>query len=165
LPSGGNSIVDNDLTNALHLSPDVALSPPNIYTAWVDNRTPGDGFDIFANTIKYRQTGVQEEEATRPVTFDLGQNYPNPFNPTTTISFSLKVQGSTFKGPLRTTLTIYNIRGERVKTLVDENRLPGNYKVIWEGKNDAGKKVASGVYFYRLKVGDNSISKRMVLLR
>jgi len=165
LPSGGNSIVDNDLTNALHFSPDVALSPPNIYTAWVDNRTPGDGFDIFANTIRYRQTSVQEEEATRPVTFDLGQNYPNPFNPTTTISFSLKVQGSTFKGPLRTTLTIYNIRGEKVKTLVNENRLPGNYKVIWDGKDDAGKRVASGVYFYRLKVGENSISKRMVLLK
>jgi len=165
LPSGGNSRVDNDLTNALHLSPDVALSPPNVYTAWVDNRTPGDGFDIFANTIKYRQTGVKEEQVNLPLTFDLKQNYPNPFNPTTSIPFSLKVQGSTFKGPLPTTLIIYNIRGEKVRTLLDENRLPGNYKVIWDGKDEAGKKVASGVYFYRLKVGDNSISKRMVLLK
>ncbi len=165
LPSGGNSRVDNDLTNALHFSPDVALSPPNIYTAWVDNRTPEEGFDIFANTIKYRQTSVQEEEVTRPVAFDLGQNYPNPFNPTTSIPFA--VHGSQFMvhGPIPTALTIYNLKGEKVRTLLNDARIPGNYKVIWDGKDEAGKKVASGVYFYRLKVGDNSISKRMVLLK
>ncbi|HVP36655.1 MAG TPA: FlgD immunoglobulin-like domain containing protein [Terriglobales bacterium] len=165
IPSGGNSLVDNDATNALHFDPDVALSPPNIYTAWVDNRIPGDGFDIFSNAIKYRQTGIKEDQVNLPVTFDLKQNYPNPFNPSTTISFT--VDGSRFvvHNPVPTTLTIYNIRGERVRTLLDDFRSPGNYKIIWDGKDDAGKKVASGVYFYRLKVGENSISKRMVLLK
>ena len=52
-----------------------------------------------------------------------------------------------------------------MKTLVDEEKLPGNYRVIWDGKDEAGKEVASGIYFYRLKVGENSITKRMVLLR
>lgn len=165
LPSGGNSVVDNDLTNALHLSPDVALSPPNIYTAWVDSRIPGDGFDIFANTIKYRQTGVKEDQVNLPVTFDLKQNYPNPFNPATTIAFTVHGSQFTVHGPIHTTLYIYNIKGERVRTLVDDARSTGNYKVIWDGKDDAGKKVASGVYFYKLKVGENSISKRMVLLK
>jgi hypothetical protein len=165
LPSGVISIVDNDPTNALHLSPDVALSPPNIYTAWVDNRTPGDGFDIYANTIKYRQTGVQEEQVSLPVTFDLKQNYPNPFNPATTISFTVDGSRFTVHGPIPTSLIIYNIGGERVRTLVDDVRTPGSYKVIWDGKDEAGKKVASGIYFYRLKVGENSISRRMVLLK
>jgi hypothetical protein len=131
----------------------------------MDNRIPGDGFDIFANTIRYRQTKVEEEEVNHPFSFDLGQNYPNPFNPSTAIPFRT---GSLEQGagrPVHTTLTIYNILGKKVKTLVDDKREPGNYQVIWDGKDEVGKEVASGIYFYRLKVGENSISKRMVLLR
>jgi flagellar hook assembly protein FlgD len=108
---------------------------------------------------------VKEDQVNLPFTFDLHQNYPNPFNPATTIAFT--VHGSQFMvhSPIHTTLCIYNIKGERVRTLVDDVRSPGNYKVIWDGKDEAGKKVASGVYFYKLKVGENSISKRMVLLK
>jgi len=165
VPQGTNSILNTDVTNALQFGPDVALSPPNIYTAWVDNRIPGNGFDIFANTIKYRQTKVEEVEITPPYTFDLGQNYPNPFNPSTAISFTVYSSQFIVHGPIHTTLTIYNILGEKVRTLIDDNRVPGNYQIIWKGKDEEGKDVASGVYFYRLEVGEKSISKRMVLLR
>jgi len=68
-------------------------------------------------------------------------------------------------GPLRTTLAIYNILGEKVKILVDEEKLPGQYQVTWDGKNDSGREVSSGVYFYKLKVGDLSQSKKLVLIR
>ena len=165
IPLGANSILSTDLTNALNFSPDVVLSPPNIYTAWVDNRDSGAGFDIYANTIRYRQTKVEEEEVTHPFAFELGQNYPNPFNPTTAISFRAGSLEQRAGRPVHTTLTIYNILGEKVKTLVDDKREPGNYRVIWDGKDEAGKEVSSGIYFYRLKVGKNSITKRMVLLR
>jgi len=165
VPLGINSILNTDPTNALQFNPDVVLSPPNIYTAWMDNQIPGSGFDIFANTIRYRQTEVEEEEITRPFTFDLSQNYPNPFNPSTTIPFTVYSSQFIVHGPIHTTLTIYNILGEKVRTLIDDNRVPGNYQIIWDGKDEEGKEVASGVYFYRLEVGENSVSKRMVLLR
>ncbi|MCJ7498372.1 MAG: T9SS type A sorting domain-containing protein, partial [candidate division Zixibacteria bacterium] len=165
IPLGANSILSTDLTNALNFDPDVVLSPPNIYTAWMDNRIPDSGFDIFASTIKYRQTKVEEEEVTHPFAFDLAQNYPNPFNPTTAIPFTVWSLEFNVGSPIHTTLKIYNLLGEVVRTLVDDKREPGNYQVIWDGKDKAGKEVASGIYFYRLKVGESSISKRMVLLR
>ncbi len=56
-----------------------------------------------------------------------------------------------FMGPIRTTLKIYNILGQLVRTLVDEEKLPGRYEVVWDGKDDRGKEVTSGVYFYRLE--------------
>jgi hypothetical protein len=165
IPLGANSILSTDFANALNFDPDVTLSPPNIYTAWMDNRIPGSGFDIFASAIKYRQTKVEEEEVNHPFSFDLGQNYPNPFNPTTTIPFMASSKEFAAGNPIRTTLIIYNILGEKIRTLVDDKRQPGNYKIIWDGKDEKGKDVASGIYFYRLKIGENSISKRMVLLR
>ena len=88
----------------------------------------------------------------------LAQNYPNPFNPTTTIAFSI-AEVSDVK------LAIYGVRGELVRTLVDGRRAPNNYRVIWDGKNNAGNFVASGVYFYRLIAGDFKATKKMVLLR
>ena len=109
-------------------------------------------------------TGVSEEENQRIIeSFSLLQNYPNPFNPTTTIQF--RVGSLELREPIHTTLTIYNILGQRVKTLVDGEKLPGEYKVIWDGKDKTGIEVASGIYFCRLKVGGYVETKRMVLLK
>ena len=105
----------------------------------------------------------EEETVNLPREFELEQNYPNPFNPTTTIKF--KVQGSKFKVPCHITLKIYNILGETVKTLVDEFKSDGSYTVIWDGKDERGNEVSSGIYFYRLKAGDYSETKKMVLLK
>jgi hypothetical protein len=88
----------------------------------------------------------------------LAQNAPNPFNPSTTISFTLAERE-------RVTIAIYDASGRRVRTLVDESRDLGTYEVRWDGRDDAGAAVGSGVYFYRLSAGKYSDSKKMVLLK
>jgi len=119
------------------------------------------------STIKYvkKPSAVEDETESsgKPLEFTLSQNYPNPFNPTTTIKF--KVQGSKFKVPVPTILRIYNILGEVVRTLVDEPKSTGDYTVLWDGKNDKGEQLSSGVYFSQLKVGDYTSAKKMVLLK
>lgn len=110
-------------------------------------------------------TSVKDDEQQLPFTFTLGQNYPNPFNPSTTIPFSLKAQSAMFKGPIPTILVIYNILGQKVRTLLDEDKLPGNYQVIWDGKDYMGKEVTSGIYFYQLKAGQFCDSKKLLLIK
>jgi hypothetical protein len=108
---------------------------------------------------------VEEDIASRPRAFELDQNYPNPFNPMTTIRFTVNGSGYTVHRPLRTTLKIYNVRGQMVRTLVDQEKARGSYTVIWDGKNEKGRQVSSGIYFYRLSVGDESEIKKMILLK
>lgn len=88
----------------------------------------------------------------------LEQNYPNPFNPTTTIRYALPKAGNV-------TLTVYNLLGQKVCTLVSTHQLAGQYQVQWNGRDDKGKKMPSGVYLYRLKTeGFNQILK-MILMK
>ena len=88
----------------------------------------------------------------------LGQNYPNPFNPTTTIKFSLPRGG-------HTTLKVYDVSGRLVRTLVDGPRQAGAQTMDWDGTDNAGQRVASGVYFYRLTFGSFVQNKKMTLLK
>jgi len=113
----------------------------------------------------FSPTKVGEEFVSIPEGFSLGHNYPNPFNPSTTIPFT--VYGSQFivHSPIRTTLKIYNILGQLVRTLVNEDKLPGHYKILWDGRDGKGKEVSSGIYFYQLKADDYKDTKKMVLLR
>jgi len=99
-----------------------------------------------------------------PATFNLYQNYPNPFNPTTNIDFDISHNGST-SGISNVRLDIFNILGQNVKTLLDEPLGPGTYTVEWDGTNSGGTKVATGIYLYRLQVGDKHQSKKMLLLK
>ena len=116
--------------------------------------------------LKITPTAVFENENLNlPQDFSLGQNFPNPFNPTTTIPFKVKSLEFGVGRPIRTTLIIYNVLGQEVRILVNENLNSGIYQVIWDAKNDRGEKVPSGVYFYRLKSGDVSEVRKMVLLR
>ncbi len=110
--------------------------------------------------------GVEDNPSVSvPQRYELSQNYPNPFNPATTLPY--RVGGSEFMvhGPIHTTLKIYNILGQLVRTLVDEEKAPGNYKVIWDGRDNSGKEVGSGIYFYQLKTEEYTATKKMVLLR
>jgi hypothetical protein len=91
------------------------------------------------------------------VTF-LEQNWPNPFNPSTTISFGLERR-------THVSLCVYNVKGELVATLVDELMTEGRKEVGWEAKDNEGRSVASGIYFYRLMTGDFVQTRKMVLLR
>ncbi len=93
-----------------------------------------------------------------PSDFVLMQNYPNPFNPQTTIQYSLPAAQ-------QVKLTIYNIMGQQVITLVNEPQAAGSYKVVWDGRNQRGQVVPSGLYFYRLEAGDFKAQKRMLLLK
>jgi hypothetical protein len=90
--------------------------------------------------------------------FSLSQNSPNPFNPATTIKFTVPEDGYV-------SLIIYDVAGRRVRTLVDGHLKADFYRAVWDGTNEKGGRVASGVYFYRLKAGKNVMSKKMVLLR
>jgi flagellar hook assembly protein FlgD len=88
------------------------------------------------------------------------KNYPNPFNPTTTISF---YSGSNNQ---KTTIKIYNLKGQLVTTLLDKKLSAGEHKIIWDGKNKHGKSVSTGVYFYKISFGsDKSIVKKMIMLK
>jgi hypothetical protein len=116
--------------------------------------------------LKITPTAVYENDNLNlPQNFSLGQNFPNPFNPTTSIPFKVKSLEFGVGRPTHTTLIVYNILGQRIRSLVDENLNSGTYQVTWDAKNDKGEKVPSGVYFYRLKSGDVSEVRKMVLLR
>jgi len=93
-----------------------------------------------------------------PDKLTLYQNYPNPFNPATTISFRLDQKA-------KVNLTVYNILGERVKVLIDGDREAGSQAVTWDGTDHFGVTVASGMYFYRLMVGDQVATRKMSLLK
>ena len=108
--------------------------------------------------------GDFEEEENRPPVFQLFQNYPNPFNSSTVIWYFLPDVGYQ---PAEVEITVYNLLGKLVKTLVKTRQYPGEHKVLWDGKDDCGKEVASGTYFYRLKVSGLELvkPKKMVLIR
>jgi hypothetical protein len=103
-------------------------------------------------------TGVNNG-TTVPNDFVLGQNYPNPFNPTTLISYSLPKEAPV-------TFEVYNMLGVKVRTLMSgETRSAGTYTVSWDGKNDGGVSMPSGVYLYRVVAGSYLASKKMTLLK
>jgi hypothetical protein len=103
-------------------------------------------------------TSVSEEETAESAEFALHQNYPNPFNQSTKIGFVLAKSGFV-------SLDIYDILGRKVRNLVSGNSSSGYASVLWNGKNDSGKDVASGIYFYQVKAGDFSVTKTLVLLK
>lgn len=90
--------------------------------------------------------------------FTLENNYPNPFNPETNINFSVP-------NTSKVSLVIYNTLGQKVKTLVNNQILSGYQTAVWDGKNDFGNSVPSGIYYYRMESGSNLITKSMVLLK
>lgn len=106
-------------------------------------------------------TDVKEEEWDQesiPASFSLKQNYPNPFNPQTIIEYELA-------GDCEVEITVYNILGQKVRTLVKEFQKSGRRRVEWDGKDEGGKEVSSGIYFYRIDTPEFSQAKKMVLLR
>ena len=112
-----------------------------------------DGQDSVLNT----GTGVAgKERPARPITIRLAQNFPNPFNPSTTIQFELPKAS-------QVEITIFNTRGQKVRSLMSSFLSPGEHQVEWYGRVDAGNKVSSGVYFYTLKSGQVYKMMKMIL--
>ena len=117
-----------------------------------------DDPNALVNTIPLYGTGqpVANDDPVAVLVTSLKGCYPNPFNPTTTISFSIKE-----KAPVE--LVIYNILGQKVRTLVNQPLEPGEHSIVWNGTDNKGRSVASGIYFYRMKAGNYSETKKMVL--
>jgi hypothetical protein len=105
---------------------------------------------VYGDTTK---VGVEDKVDPVATTFNLEQNYPNPFNPSTVISYRLPVSSNV-------TLKVYDVLGNEVATLVNEEKQPGNYEVEFNASN-----LPSGIYFYKLQAGDYNQTKKMVLLR
>ena len=99
-----------------------------------------------------------DDQGNLPIVYSLSQNYPNPFNPETSISYAIAKAGMI-------ELSVYNVLGIRINTLVSEYRAEGEYTVKWYGDTESGAPVASGVYFYKLKAGDYTDTRKMMLLK
>jgi len=93
-----------------------------------------------------------------PTVFSLDQNYPNPFNPSTTINYALPKESNV-------KITVYNILGQPVRTLVNERQAASYQSIVWDGKNDKGMTVSSGTYIYIITAGDFVQTKKMNLLK
>lgn len=148
----------NDSTSVHYDDLTALYSADSLRKTWYEEseyRTHAERIETFL------VTGIGDQDGDidgLPYTFALYRNYPNPFNPATTIRFQLPKLSLV-------RMEVYNILGQKVKTLVDERKTPGRYTVQWDGTNDAGQRVASGVYLYRLKAGSFVQTRKMVLLR
>ncbi len=122
--------------------------------------------DLYVTEVEYAvmicptTSGVEDEGGggSTPRFFELDQNYPNPFNSQTIIKFNLQ-------RPAEVTLTIFNVLGQRVRKLAEERMSAGAHSVAWDGKDEKGSDVSSGVYFYQIQAGEQSQTKRLVLLK
>jgi len=114
--------------------------------------------DVWSFFVSSPATHVSDNAEVIPSDFFLSQNYPNPFNPATTISYELPKQN-------KIELAIYNLIGERIRILVNENQKAGNYAVQWDGKDFSGKSVASGIYIYRMTADRLVMSRKLALVR
>ncbi len=118
---------------------DIILSHNNFFSIYSCQATPNGNLDITPVTLNAR-------------------NYPNPFNPETTISYDISKKSNV-------TVDIYNIKGQKVKSLLNETQEAGQHKIIWQGDNNEGKRVSSGSYFYRVKSGNKEIVNKMMLMK
>jgi len=124
---------------------------------------PGEADPGFTNARNFQRlfsfiVSVEDLSLEIPFNFELFQNYPNPFNPETAIKYDVPQNG-------RVEVVVFNILGQRIRTLVNEIKPPGFYHIKWDGTSDLGLQMTSGVYFYRLKAGEFTQTRKMLLLQ
>ena len=134
----------------------LGTSSPCIDTG--DPASPNDADLTRADMGAFPAGGDVSVEGDRPVAFGLAGNYPNPFNPVTSIAFST---GQT--GHVR--LSIYNVAGQLVRTLVDDRMAPGVHEVVWDGRDMTGRAAGSGLYVCRLVSHEGALARRMMLVK
>ena len=123
---------------------------------WSDPRE--EGLNVFARSLVYLPTDVDDDPPQLPLGYALLQNYPNPFNPSTEIEF-------TVPSATHAKLIVINPLGQTVTTLGDDSRSAGTHRVIWNGRDYNGDRVASGVYLYRLTTDIFTHTRKMLLLK
>ena len=135
---------------------DTAGLPDGLYHADIAISSNAGGPVVVpaAVTVVFDPTGVE----TTPAALALAQNHPNPFNPKTTISFALPAAGAV-------RLSVFDVSGRRVATLIDAVQPAGQHHVIWDGRDAAGANLSSGVYFYRLEAAGAQVERKMLLLK
>ncbi len=125
------------------------------------NLGTGEGIELI-QIVNNTPTGIDSGTDNIPNTFILNSNYPNPFNPSTTINYSLSVSAD-----IR--LDIYNLKGEMVRSLIDQHQSAGTFEIKWDGRNDKNIRVSTGIYIYRmeLQTGNDIVSqsRQMLLLK
>lgn len=141
----GSDIARRDLTFVCR---DTDIRPGESYWYRVDINTES-GRSMFLET---ERINIPEKQLT------LFQNWPNPFNPETVIRYYLPADD-------QVVLEVFNVAGKRVTTLVNSRNTEGYHNVRWDGRNSSGDPVSSGVYIYRLRVGNNLLTKKMTLMR
>ncbi len=149
LPAERISMGHNGPADIFYNQRDDILAVPNYYSSIVD-------------FLPITPAGVEEIPGRIPRAFALSQNYPNPFNPSTTIRFNIP---NSERDGVDVNVKIYNLRGQIIRNLLDEKKPRGSYSIQWDGRNDSGESVSSGIYFYRIQAGDFSEMKRMVIMK
>jgi hypothetical protein len=140
------------------LPENLAYSNTAMQSAGTDGFALGD-LNWFPTQKAHWLTDVKVDKGAKvPTTFSLSNAYPNPFNPTTNIDFNIAKSGTV-------KLIVYNVLGQQVKTLINKEMKAGSFTVTWDGRNDFGAQVVSGVYFYRLESQSFSVTKKMILLK
>jgi len=143
---------------------DTSLPDSAVYWYYVTAAYVNGGWsDESAASVKdagsyYNITGIGGDEAAAPARFFLAQNYPNPFNPSTSISYGLPSDS-------HVKLEVFNLLGQKVRTLIDGPQNAGYKTVVWDGRDAFGKSVASGVYFYRLNAGEHQDTRKMLMVK
>ena len=126
---------------------------------WSNSWPTGWGTIDDSLILNSQPTDVDETgDLGLPKTFQLAQNYPNPFNPATTIEYSLPQRSDVV-------IEIFDILGRKVRQFVNETRSAGVYKVMWDGTDQSGNPVSTGIYFYRIQAGEFVESRKMLLIK
>ena len=118
----------------------------------------GDFFIVISEVVLVGDDGLDNDNPWLADSYTLNQNYPNPFNPVTNISFDAVSSGNV-------SLVVYDVLGNRIKTLLNDFVTPGHYVMSWDGTDESGVSVSSGVYIYTLSNSGNHVSKRMLLVK
>ncbi len=154
--------LSRDLHDCDYVCMTTQFDPGGIDLLWREAYRPSiataDTVSLVYGHLDLIPTAIGNKASTVLEAFQLHQNYPNPFNPSTRLSYSVAVTG-------RYDLSVYNLLGQKIKTLVSENVVQGSHTVTWDGTDDAGRMVASGIYFYELRGEGVHLSKKMVFMR
>ena len=146
------NVLDGDYQVGVYYEGYSSIPPMRYFDLW--------GWEMTGQDFVLSQgTGVESKDRNlKPLTIKLAQNFPNPFNPTTTISFDLPAAA-------QVEVNIFNAAGQKIRTLVNSGMNAGTHQIEWEGRNDTGQKVTSGVYLYQLKTNNYAKVMKMILAK